>query len=129
MQSTLSVSLVHSDLIKDYHKYIVNVPSVYIAVPFKSGGLAGKVIYTRQVFDLDVKFNMGVDWEIDGIKEVDENLINGIRKVMTDDEDSITANLNKIQNFLSESATLNYNERINPNGDTKSAVVTGLKKL
>ena len=65
-----------TDPIKSYHKYTVKVPSVYFAVPYKDGKFAGKVLYTSaQAKDLDLSFEIGVDWKIDDVKYVDQDTL------------------------------------------------------
>ena len=61
---------------KDFHKYTVKVPSLYIAVPFKDGEFKDKVLYTSaQASDLDLSLLIGLDWKIDGIKYVTPDVL------------------------------------------------------
>ena len=65
------------DPIKNFHKYTEKVPSVYIAVPYKTGKYAGKVLYTSaQGSNLDLSFYIGIDWNIEGDKYISEENLN-----------------------------------------------------
>ena len=60
-----------SDLIPSYHNYNVEIPSIYIAVPFNKGVFKDKVLYTScQAGNLNIQFDIGVDWKIEGIKYI-----------------------------------------------------------
>ena len=66
----------NTDPIKNYHKYTVKVPSLYIGVPFEGGDFNGKVLYTSaQASDLDLSIILGLDWNIDGIKYVNKEIL------------------------------------------------------
>ena len=49
----------------------MTIPSIYIAVPFNSGDFKGKVLYTSAfASNLNIEFEVGVDWKIDGVKYI-----------------------------------------------------------
>ena len=111
---------------KNYHTYNVTVPSAYIAVPFKSGKFAGKVLYTSaQASDITVQFNTGFDWSIDDIKYVDEDTIYEMRKVITGEETLINSGLKKIWESLN-STSINYTSKFNT--QSKTIYVNGLNE-
>ena len=65
-----------TDPILRYHRYKIIVPSVYIGIPFLEGNFKGKVLYTSaQASELDLSLIIGVDWKIDGVKYVNEELL------------------------------------------------------
>ena len=116
-----------TDLIKNYHNYKVTVPSFYIAVPYKSGKYKGKVLYTSaQASNLDVKFNIGVDWSLDDIKYVDESVVNKMRDVLLGDEDQVNIGLKKVWDSINDTHSLNYNYSVNSDRETKVVHITGL---
>ena len=65
-----------SDPIQSYHNYTIEIPSIYIAVPFNTGEFEGKVLYTTcQAHNLTINFDVGVDWKIDGIKYISKDML------------------------------------------------------
>jgi hypothetical protein len=113
-----------SDPIKSYHAYTVKVPSVYIAVPYKDGPFAGKVLYTSaQASNLTLSMEIGVDWKTDGVRYVDketlEKMANATQQLNPYKE------LEKIWNTLK--SNINYTETT-LNKDTKKVIFDGIKK-
>ena len=113
-----------TDPIKSYHNYVVKVPSLYIAVPFKDGKFAGKVLYTSaQARDLDLSLEIGVDWKIDGVKYVDEETLDKMANATQHLNSSIE--LLKYWNEL-KSVNIKTSETI-LNKDTKKITFVGIK--
>jgi hypothetical protein len=113
-----------TDEIKSFHSYTVKVPSVYIAVPFKNGKFAGKVLYTSaQASDLDLSLDIGVDWKTDGVKYVDKETLEKMANA-TQQQDAYKE-MDKYWNQLKGS--IDFNETI-LNKDIKKVSFVGIKK-
>ena len=114
-----------TDPIKSYHNYVVKVPSLYIAVPYKTGKFAGKVLYTSaQAKDLDLSLEIGVDWKIDGVKYVDEETLDKMANATQQLNSSME--LLKLWNEI-KSTNIKTSETI-LNKDTKKITFDGIKK-
>ena len=115
----------NTDPIKDYHRYTVKVPSVYFAVPYKTGKFAGKVLYTSaQAKDLDLSFEIGVDWKIDEIKYVDKETLDDMTSNVLAKNN--TGEMVKIFNEI-KSNKVNYKEYL-LNDNIKRITIDGVKK-
>ena len=65
-----------TDLIKNYHEYTIEVPSIYIAVPFLDGEFAGKVLYTSaQATNMQLSFTTWMDLHLVDIKYTDKETL------------------------------------------------------
>ena len=114
-----------TDPIKNYHKYTVKVPSVYIGVPYDEGAYKGKVLYTSaQASNLDLSLTIGIDWKIDGVKYADKEIL--------DQMGNATQSLEYLQELEeiwnnSKSASVSIKEtKIDEN--TKKITFDGIKK-
>ena len=114
-----------TDPIKDYHKYTVKMPSIYIGVPYKTGKYAGKVLYTSaQASDLDLSFNLGVDWKIDGIKYADKEEIDKLINATQFEND--TKEMERYWNEI-KSNPISFTET-GINAEIKKVTIDGIKK-
>ena len=100
-----------TDPIKSFHKYKVKIPPIYIAIPFKEGHpYAGEVLYTSaQATNLDLSCRIGIDWKIDGIKYVDEEIIEQMKNMS--EKDNKNELLKKIWDGI-KSKEIKYEEQI-----------------
>ena len=117
-----------SDPIKSFHKYTVKVPSVYIGIPYKTGDFAGKVLYTSaQASNLDFSFEIDTDWFIEGIKYVDPETLDNMRKA-TQNENPI-AELQKYWDSIDPNNTepISYKEK-KVSSTVKKITIDGIKK-
>ena len=114
-----------SDPIKSYHRYNVKVPSVYIGVPYLDGENKGKVLYTSaQASELDLSLIIGVDWNIDGVKYADKEILDKMKNATQNSE--YLKELEEIWN-KSTSASVSISEkRIDENN--KKVTFDGIKK-
>ena len=65
-----------TDPIGSYHNYNVTVPSLYIAVPFRTGDFAGKVLYSSaRATNLNIELDTPVDMKIESVKFITPELI------------------------------------------------------
>ena len=115
----------NTDPIPKYHPYTVKVPSIYIAVPFKNGDFAGKVLYTSaQAKDLDLSLTIGVDWKTEGIKYVTPDIINQMGELSQNHNNS--KELDKIWNTLK--GNVSYSEQNLADKENKKIIFDGIKK-
>ena len=116
-----------SDPIKYYHNYKVKIPSIYIAVPFKGGENDGKVLYTSaQASDLYIQFDVGVDWQIDGIKYISAELLEKMQ--IATQEEKKKELLNKLWNDnLKNLKNISHTET-QLNDNTKRIKIDGIKE-
>ena len=87
-----------TDLVKEWQKYRpykeVQIPSVYIAVPYDSGDFKGKVLYTSAyATNLDFTIQLSSDWEILGAKYIDNKTLDDMLQTLQGDD--ILNNLDK----------------------------------
>ena len=114
-----------TDPIKSFHKYTVKVPSIYIAVPYKTGKYAGKVLYTSaQASNLDLSFYIGIDWNIDGVKYISEENLNKMTNATQYLNDK--KEMEKIWNELGNNL-ISFTEEI-IDDETKKVTIDGIKK-
>ena len=113
-----------SDPIKSFHKYNVQVPSLYIAVPFRSGPYQGKVLYTSaQASDLDLSITLGLDWEVDAIKYVTPDILTKMSQVVVN-----TNSLTEFEKYWNQlgNKTIKYKEEVVDYNNKKLSLV-GIK--
>ena len=117
-----------TDLVPKYHKYNVTIPSIYIAVPFNSGEFKGKVLYTTaQASNLNIEFEVGVDWKIDGIKYIKGDLLEKMTNSTLGDE--AIELIDGYWDELKNEKNISYSEKLNKdnNGNTKIVTIDGIK--
>ena len=113
-----------TDPIPSFHKYTVKVPSVYIGVPYADGPFSGKVLYTSaQASNLNLSFDIAIDWKIDGIKYVDKATLNSMTLATQKAQPIIE--LDNIWNKLNQN--VKYTETV-VNKDTKRITFDGIKQ-
>ena len=114
-----------TDLVPKYHKYNVTIPSIYIAVPFKSGKFEGKILYTTaQARNLNIEFEVGVDWKIDGIKYISADLLEKMTNA-TQEEKTIEL-IDGYWDTLKNEKNISYSET-KKNENTKIVIIDGIK--
>ena len=114
-----------SDPIKDYHKYTVQIPSIYIAVPFEKGEFIGKVLYTSAfATNLLFQFTEKLEYNLEGIKYITKETLYKIENCTGSDTE--IKELNEIWNSLKDQKSLRSNES-NINEETKTVNVLGLE--
>ena len=116
-----------SDPIKSYHKYNVSIPSIYIAVPYDKGEFEGKVLYvSAQASKVNVNFNLGVDWKIDGIKYVDSKFLEKMGNATQ--EQSYVEKLDELWATIKDQKDISHEEKQNANNiNLKTITITGIK--
>jgi hypothetical protein len=115
----------NSDPIRNYHKYTVKMPSLYIAVPYADGEFKGKVLYTSaQATDLDLSIVLGLDWKIDGIKYINEDILDKMANA-TQNKDNLDE-LNEFWKSLGNN-TISFTEK-KIDYEYKKVTVDGIKK-
>ena len=115
-----------SDPITPYHNYTVEIPSIYIAVPFNKGDFKGKVLYTTcQATNLSINFDVGVDWKIDGIKYISLDLLGKMTNATQEVNSSII--LNNYWNSLKNEKNIGYSET-NLDENKKRITIDGIKE-
>ena len=117
-----------SDPIKFYHKYNVTIPSIYIAVPYNKGEFKDKVLYiSAQSTNVNIQFNIGIDWTIDGIKYIDKTILEEISNATQ--EEKYKEKLDQIWNkkINNTGKNIGYEETIL--SDThKKVLINGIKE-
>ena len=114
-----------SDPIQSYHKYNVTIPSIYIAVPYKEGEFADKVLYvSAQATNVNVSLRLGVDWKIDGIKFVDNTFLEEMGKATQ--EQSYEEKLEKLWDKVKNQKDIKHEEN-NLNVNLKTITISGIK--
>ena len=113
-----------TDPIPKYHTYQVKVPSIYIAVPFKDGQFAGKVLYTSaQAKELDFSLTVGVDWKTEGVKYVNQETIEKMGELSQDHH-----NLNELDKIWKNlKGNVDFKEQ-NITNQAKKITFDGIKK-
>ena len=115
-----------TDPIKNYHKYNVTIPSIYIAVPFKEGEFKNKVFYTSaQATNLSLQFDINVDWAIDGIKYIPKELLEEMFKTI--EAKNKKKKLNALWNKLKNEPNITYSLQ-NINQNKKRIIIEGIKE-
>ena len=119
-----------SDPIKDYHKYNVQIPSLFIAVPFKEGVFKGKVLYTSAyASELNFQFNEKIEFKTEGIKYVSKDILEKMINISS--VDNSLKDLNEFwENIKNEdSLPLKSNDSyLTSDNEYKSVSVLGLEK-
>ena len=114
-----------SDPTKNYHKYTVKIPSLFIGVPYASGKHQGKVLYTSaQASDLDLSIVLGLDWNIDGIKYINEDVLEKMENA-TQNKNSLDE-INKYWESLGNN-TISFTEK-KVDYEFKKVTIDGIKK-
>lgn len=114
-----------SDPIKDYHKYTVQIPSIYIAVPFEKGEFKGKVLYTSAfATNLLFQFTEKLEFKVDGIKYITKELLDKIENCTGSDNE--IKELNEIWDSLKDQKSLG-SEESDINEEAKTISVLGLE--
>ena len=115
-----------SDPIPSYHNYNVEIPPIYIAVPFNKGDFKDKVLYTScQASNLNIQFDVGVDWKIDGIKYISRDFLD--KMVNATQEINASVILNNYWNSIKNKENISYYES-NANQDKKRITINGIQK-
>ena len=110
-----------------YHNYTLKIPSIFIAVPFKGGEFDGKVLYTSaQATNLKIKFKIGIDWRMDGIKFVDKDFLEKMVNVTIDSNNRIEI-LKDYWEKIEKKENISYTETFNPD-NTKIVTIDGINK-
>jgi hypothetical protein len=113
-----------SDPIKDYHKYTVQIPSIYIAVPFEKGDFKGKVLYTSSfATNLLFQFTEKLEYKVEGIKYITKEMLEKMEKYIGNDTE--IKQLNEIWDNLKEQKSLG-SEESDINENVKTVNVLGL---
>ena len=114
-----------TDPILSYHNYNVTIPSIYIAVPFKSGEFAGKVLYTSaQAHNLTIELETSVDWTIEAIKFISPDLLG--QMINATSELNYLEKLNTLLNKLDNEKSLTYTQN-KIDEEKKKVIITGIK--
>ena len=115
------------DPIKSYHNYHVKIPPIYIAVPYAKGHeKEGKVFYTSaQATNVFIQFDVGVDWQIDGIKYISEELLEKMYNATQ--EEHKKEKLNDLWNSIAKVKNITYSET-KVNVYTKRIKIDGIKE-
>lgn len=114
-----------TDLIQNYHKYTkFSLPSVYIAVPYDHGDFKGKVLYTSAyASNLDFSIQLSSDWDILGVKYVDNKTLDEMLIALQGED--VANTLNKKWDEL-KTNTVNYVEEFS--GFNKVVKFTGFNQ-
>ena len=115
-----------TDPIPKWHNYTVTIPSIYIAVPFNSGDFKGKVLYTSAfASNLNIEFEVGVDWKIDGVKYITPVLLEKMTNA-TQEVDYINK-IDELWNQLKDQKNIHFSEKKRTDS-IKLVTIDGIKE-
>ena len=117
-----------TDLVKEWKTFRnyreVKIPSAYIALPYAKGEFEGKVLYTSAYASkLDFNIKLSSDWDILGVKYVDNKTLEDFLNTLQGDE--VSSNLDKKWDAL-KTNTVRYEEKLS--GFEKTINFTGFSQ-
>ena len=117
-----------TDPIPKWHNYNYNVeiPSIYITIPFSWWDFKGKVLYTSAFAgNLNIEFEVGVDWKINRIKYITPVLLEQMTNA-TQEQDYINK-IDALWYILKDQKKIHFSER-KTTDSIKIVTIDGIKE-